>query len=354
MHCLRSYDPTPRIVSALGLFKAQEIADEWAHRAQRPQAYELRQLHSVITADHRLGGAFRTFDVAIGGTKFRPPAHYDVPQAMDDFTAWWLSTTGDPVLDAAVAHAWLTHIHPFEDGNGRLARVLANMVLSNAGYPPLIVRAGADRGQYYLALAESDEGNILPLYQLFGQIVRRTAKIMATPGYVRAVLEDRLLRSEEEQHAAWCAVTTAFRAELSAALGSYGWSNKDQGLPDVASFSLLARRDADGNGWMDVVQDPDGQWRWLLWFGFNSTELMDLHGGEATGYPSLFVSRKDTEPHPPHPFVWEPGQLPGLPDELLLRPLEASPVLWRERFASEALPVPLAARRLAHALTQGG
>ena len=56
-----------KIVTALGLFKAQQIADEWAHRRDRPQAYKLRQLHALITADMRSGGQYRTQHVAIGG-----------------------------------------------------------------------------------------------------------------------------------------------------------------------------------------------------------------------------------------------------------------------------------------------
>src|SRR5690606_39184812 len=126
---------------------AQEIADEWAGEAIRPRAFELRQLHSLIVVDQRFGGKYRTKDVGIGGTKFRPPSHFDVPKCMDDFSDWWTAGTGDPVLDATVAHAWLTHIHPYEDGNGRLARLLANFVLAQSKYPPLVIRAGRDRGQ---------------------------------------------------------------------------------------------------------------------------------------------------------------------------------------------------------------
>ena len=62
----------PKIVTALGLYKAQLLADEWAHRADRPMAFELRQLHALIVVDDHIGGRFRTFDVGIGGTTFRP------------------------------------------------------------------------------------------------------------------------------------------------------------------------------------------------------------------------------------------------------------------------------------------
>jgi len=52
---------------------------------------------------------------------------------MKRFLAWFESTsTLDPVLTAAVAHFWFVTIHPFEDGNGRIARAIADMALARA------------------------------------------------------------------------------------------------------------------------------------------------------------------------------------------------------------------------------
>jgi len=334
-----------KIVTTLGLFKAQQIADEWAHRRDRPQAYELRQLHALITADTRFGGQYRTHDVAIGGTHFRPPAHYDVSKCMDQYAQWWLATTSDPILDAAVAHAWLTHIHPYEDGYGRLARVLANLVLSAAEYPPLIIRSDSDRGQYYAALAESDEGNILPLYELFAQIIGRTTRVMSRPNYVRDVLGDRLLSTESQQRDLWTHLLSLLRQGIRRQLKSAGWSGEYQGTPDLASFAALSERDKSGNGWLELIADGAGAWRWLVWCGFNSSEILDLVGKSRTGYPSVLVSRRDTSPVAPHPFVWEKG-LAGLPDELLLTPLDAKPVLWRSGFNTESLSIDETAERL--------
>ena len=99
----------------------------------------------------------------------------------------------DQALAQDIARLLRLAVHIAEDGNGRVARVLANFVLAEAAYPPLIVRAGADRGEYYDALAASDEGNILPLYQLFATVIRRTVRAMARPGYTHDFLENRLL-----------------------------------------------------------------------------------------------------------------------------------------------------------------
>ena len=275
-----------------------------------------------------------------------PPRHFDVEYNMQAFIRWWIIGTGDPVLDATVAHAWLTHIHPFEDGNGRLARVLANLVLASAGYPPLIVRAESDRGEYYAALAASDAGNILPLYTLFGQVIRRTTRVMAAPNYVHDLLEGRLLQSVEAKRAAWSLLAEQFFNELEGVLASAGWRLSDQGLPTRESFALLSERDSAGNSWVKIVSDEVGQWQWLIWCGFNSEAFKDLCG--ASGYPSFFVSRK-TAPESPHPFFWSTGMV-GIEDEIVLVPLQALPALTRSAFETRSLTAQGAARHLASGL----
>ena len=61
-----------------------------------------------------------------------PPSE-DVPLQMQLFLDWFNSEpTTDPVLKAAVAHLWFVNIHPFDDGNGRLTRMLTDMLLARA------------------------------------------------------------------------------------------------------------------------------------------------------------------------------------------------------------------------------
>jgi len=343
----------PKIVNALGLYKAQQLADDWAHKGERVLAYEMRQLHGLITVDERFGGKYRTHDVAIGGTSFRPPAHYDVAHSMDTFAAWWQGSTGDPVLDATVAHAWLTHIHPYEDGNGRLARLLANFVLAQAHYPPLIVRAGQDRGEYYAALAASDDGNVLPLYQLFARIIRRTVRAMGSPNYTQDYLEDRLLASVDDQRSAWSALVSVFTTAFTRDLRHLGWHTDSQGVPTRASFKFLCDRNPDGNGWFLVVRNQFDDRRYLLWFGFASDTLCDLFGGKPPGYPSIFISERDMSPDAVHPYVWTPA-LHGLPDEIFLKPLEASPVTLRSGIHTERLDIERAAKSVAAGLVARG
>jgi Fic family protein len=64
---------------------------------------------------------------------FQAPPAREVENKMSQFLKWFNSSSDtDPVLKAGVAHFWFVTIHPFEDGNGRIARVLADMLLAQA------------------------------------------------------------------------------------------------------------------------------------------------------------------------------------------------------------------------------
>lgn len=106
---------------------------------------ELMQLHSLamekILPANELG-VYRRMPVSIRGPKYgevvsRPPLPIEVPYQMDDF--WiWLKNVGNkeihPVLLSGIVHFELVRIHPFIEGNGRVARAFATLLLSSAGY----------------------------------------------------------------------------------------------------------------------------------------------------------------------------------------------------------------------------
>ena len=74
----------------------------------------------------------------------------------------------DPVVLAAWLHHRFTQIHPFQDGNGRVARALASLVFLKAQLFPLVIRE-ADREDYIRALETADSGDLWPLCSLFAQ-----------------------------------------------------------------------------------------------------------------------------------------------------------------------------------------
>ncbi|AEE50862.1 Fic family protein [Haliscomenobacter hydrossis] len=75
-----------------------------------------------------------------------------------------------PAILAAYFHYRITAIHPFDDGNGRMARLMMNLLLMKAGYPPVIIRQEkANREAYYYALSQADAGEYIPFFELIGE-----------------------------------------------------------------------------------------------------------------------------------------------------------------------------------------
>jgi Fic family protein len=93
------------------------------------------------------------------------PAHQRIPREMDRFLKWFNSETQeDPVLKAAKAHLWFVTIHPFEDGNGRIARAITDLMLSRAESQPqkfysMSAQIRNERKAYYEILESTQKGD---------------------------------------------------------------------------------------------------------------------------------------------------------------------------------------------------
>ena len=115
------------------------------------------ELHKIFfhRLDESKAGVYRDIQVFITGTEYIPPPANEVSALMnklsDDLLNKW--NNEHPVILAAYAHQKLVDIHPFEDGNGRTARLLMNLILINKGYqivsiPPVL------RNEYINALSK--------------------------------------------------------------------------------------------------------------------------------------------------------------------------------------------------------
>jgi Fic family protein len=97
----------------------------------------------------------------------------DTPPKMQALSAWMQqeleSPTLHPVAFAAKLHHDFVVIHPFDDGNGRVARLLVNCVLMRSGYLPIIVRTD-DKANYLTALHLADAGELSALIRYFHQL----------------------------------------------------------------------------------------------------------------------------------------------------------------------------------------
>ena len=137
----------------------------------------------TVQALHRLvmdkidphAGELRTVAVSIRGAPFTPPPARDVPGYLAQWAAWLSSDAAqrlDPVTRAAVAHHDFEALHPFTDGNGRVGRLLLNLMLMRDGYPPALVLREW-RPRYIGALQRAYYGEYSPLADLIGLAVEQ-------------------------------------------------------------------------------------------------------------------------------------------------------------------------------------
>ncbi|MCC6391253.1 MAG: Fic family protein [Bryobacterales bacterium] len=107
--------------------------------------------------------------------EYCPPEH--VASEMDRLIASHAEHERQKV-SAEVEAAWLHHaftqIHPFQDGNGRIARLIASYVFIKNNYFPLTLVNDQDRDNYIACLEQADKGDLRPLISLFASVQRRT------------------------------------------------------------------------------------------------------------------------------------------------------------------------------------
>lgn len=108
----------------------------------------------------------------VSGPVGREKVHFEAPDAdrldaeMSGFIKWFnAAPTMDPVLKAGIAHFWFVTIHPFEDGNGRIARAIADMALARADgtkdrFYSMSSQIETERKDYYLRLEAAQRGDV--------------------------------------------------------------------------------------------------------------------------------------------------------------------------------------------------
>ncbi|WP_433950164.1 Fic family protein [Brevundimonas bullata] len=107
----------------------------------------------------------------VSGPVGREHVHYEAPKAarlkaeMERFLHWFETAKADPVLKAGVAHLWFVTIHPFDDGNGRIARAIADLALARAEgtsqrFYSMSAQIRAERKAYYDQLESAQKGDL--------------------------------------------------------------------------------------------------------------------------------------------------------------------------------------------------
>lgn len=127
-------------------------------------------IHKITVGDWRgdEGGPMQV----VSGPMGREKVHYTAPEAsrleeeMTQFILWFnTDTTMEPVIKSAIAHLWFVSIHPFDDGNGRIARAIADTQLARADrtnqrFYSMSAQIMKSKKGYYDILASTQKGSI--------------------------------------------------------------------------------------------------------------------------------------------------------------------------------------------------
>ena len=167
----------------------------------------IKKMYSIVMENLlESAGEYRRIQVLIEKAEHEPPPAFEVPELMKELVRWYRANKKSmhPFELAVLLHTKFVTIHPFVDGNGRVARALMNFVLERNGYPTLYL--GLEHRESYLdAVAEGNRENYQPivdfmydvymeqhrslLREIYDRIERREIRAFPTDELVRSFLE---------------------------------------------------------------------------------------------------------------------------------------------------------------------
>jgi len=167
-------------VAILGFRDAMILGKRYADSNTLITEHEIKKLHYKMLIDKQdMSGEYRNYNLMISG--HRPTSYEKVPRKMLELVESKPSGTRHPIEDVAFFHLRLEKIHPFGDGNGRVGRLIINIMLEQKGYPAIIITFD-DRKSYFAALNAYDglDGNpqMKPMKILLAQLVSRQLDVL--------------------------------------------------------------------------------------------------------------------------------------------------------------------------------
>lgn len=119
--------------------------------------------------------------ITVTGETFYFATPEETPARMHDLLEWFRKEKEkpnvNPIILAALFHYRFIRIHPFDDGNGRTARILMNFILMQFGYPPVIIKTD-DKENYYAVLRLADADELEPFIEYIAENLIHSLEIM--------------------------------------------------------------------------------------------------------------------------------------------------------------------------------
>lgn len=159
-------------MEAVGHKEAFEFVTELVKENTPISEYIIKQIHYLVLADKKDDrGVYRRIPVRIMGAQHEPVQPYLIELKMVQLLQEFNESTEHIVTKLARFHIEFEGIHPFIDGNGRTGRLLVNLELMKAGYPPIDIKF-TDRIMYYNAFDEYHvKNNLSAMERLFASYI---------------------------------------------------------------------------------------------------------------------------------------------------------------------------------------
>lgn len=168
-------------MEAVGHKEAFDFVSELVKENGKINERVIKQIHYLVLADKKDDrGFYRRIPVRIMGAAHEPVQPYLIEPKMEELLRNYLSSEEHIVTKLARFHIEFEGIHPFIDGNGRTGRLIVNLELMKAGYPPIDIKF-TDRIAYYNAFDEYHvKHNLKAMETLFAKYINERLDIYLT------------------------------------------------------------------------------------------------------------------------------------------------------------------------------
>ena len=163
--------PLREHIEASNNAKAFDLIEELAKKKCSIDHITIQEIHEIVTKgilDD--AGRYRTRNVRIASAVKAPPDWSKIVKLLDELIEKISESEGHPVETTSFLHHRFVEIHPFNDGNGGVARLLMNLYLIARDYPPVVLKK-EEMGKYYKYLKTADAENLAPFANFIAKAV---------------------------------------------------------------------------------------------------------------------------------------------------------------------------------------